>query len=253
MSDARVAVITGATSGLGRAAAHALHRRGVRIVAAGRDRERGESLVEELGGASAGEAIFVATDVASADSVTALVHAALDTFGRLDMAVNSAASTAGAGSPTADTEEAAFDEQIAVTLKGTWLCMREQLRAMMASGGGSIVNVSSINGLSGTRGASAYSAAKHGVIGLTRSAALEYGPAGMRINAVCPGPFDTPMLQGVIELAGGPAFADAYKAQIPAGRFGTPDEAGELIAWLAAEAPAYMSGSCLVVDGAMTA
>lgn len=248
-AEDRVAVVTGATSGLGLEAARALCRRGVRVVAAGRDRDRGAALVEELGG----NAIFAPTDISSPDAVGNLVADAIEGFGRLDLAVNAAASTAGFGTLTADTEEVDFDEQIGVTLKGTWLCMREQLRAMVKTTGGSIVNVASTDGLGGTRGGSGYAAAKHAVIGLTRSAALEYGPA-VRVNAVCPGAFDTPMLRQVITAApDSDAFIAAYENRIPAGRFGKPLEAGELIAWIAADAPPFLTGACIVVDGGMTA
>lgn len=242
-------MVTGATSGLGRATAVALCQRGIRVIAAGRNRERGQALVDELDG----EITFVPADVSSPDEVAALVRTTLTQFGRIDIAVNAAASTAGFGTLTAEISEREFDEQFQVTLKGTWLCMREQLRAMTKSGCGSIVNVASTDGLGGTRGGSGYAAAKHGVIGLTRSAAIEYGPA-VRVNAVCPGPFDTPMLQGVLEAASDPeAFGVAYRATIPAGRFGEPVEAGELIAWVAADAPPYLSGASIVLDGAMSA
>lgn len=252
--QARVALVTGATSGLGAAAARKLSERGLRVIASGRDSKRGAAVVEEIRSAG-GDARFVAADIGVPTDVEALVEEACASSGRLDVAVNCAASTAGVGIPLGDVPDAAFDEQLAVSLKGTWLCMREELRAM-SDGGGSIVNVASINGLSGARGVGAYAAAKHGVVGLTRTAAQEYASARVRINAVCPGPFDTPMLRSALSAVTGgdpePA-ASAYQAQIPAGRFGDPDEAGELIAWIAADAPAFLTGASIVVDGGLTA
>ncbi|MGB2711964.1 MAG: SDR family oxidoreductase, partial [Conexibacter sp.] len=216
---------------------------------------RGEAVAQELR-AQGGEACFVEADVARSGDAQRAVDAALEAYGRLDCAVNSAASAAGIGAFAADVAEDAFDEQLAITLKGVWLCMRAELPALLAHGGGAIVNVSSINGLRATPGASAYAAAKHAVVGLTTSAALEYAAKGVRINAVCPGPTRTPMLEGVFELhaPGDPASAEAAVAgQIPSGRVSESQELGAAIAWLCSAGASSVVGQAIAVDGGASA
>jgi len=197
-----VALCTGAGSGIGRATAVALAERGATVVASDVDAAGGEETVE-LVRAAGGSADFMRADIAEADDVDALVEAIAERFGRLDCAANVAGTHAGVGALTADCTEDDFDVQLRVNLRGTWLCVRAELRQMLAQGSGSIVNVSSVNGLTGAAHAVGYSVAKHGILGLTRTAAVEYANHGIRVNAVCPGLVDTPLTARALELEGG--------------------------------------------------
>jgi NAD(P)-dependent dehydrogenase (short-subunit alcohol dehydrogenase family) len=248
-----VALCTGAASGIGRATAIALAGRGATVVAGDVDVEGGEEtvgLVREAGGT----AEFVRADIADANQVDALVAAAVERFGRLDAAANVAGTHAGLGELTADTSEADFDTQIGVNLRGTWLCVRAELRQMLAQKSGSIVNVSSVNGLTGASHGVGYSVAKHGILGLTRTAAVEYAGHGIRVNAVCPGLVDTPMTQRALEIGGeDPAAAlESVLRDIPLGRMASAEEIGECAAWLCLEASPYLTGATITVDGGFT-
>jgi NAD(P)-dependent dehydrogenase (short-subunit alcohol dehydrogenase family) len=248
-----VAVCTGAASGIGRATALALARRGASVVAGDVDVAGGEETVE-LARASGGTAEFVRADIAVASDVDALVAAAVERFGRLDCAANVAGTHQGLGALTADCTEDDFDRQIAVNLRGTWLCVRAELRAMLAQASGSIVNVSSVNGLTGAAHAVGYSVAKHGILGLTRTAAVEYAEHGIRVNALCPGLVDTPLTSRALEIGG----ADPEEAlasvlgEIPAGRMASAEEIGECAAWLCLDASPYLTGATITVDGGLT-
>lgn len=248
-----VALCTGAGSGIGRATALALAARGAAVVAGDVDAAGGEETVE-LVRAAGGTAEFVRADIARAEDVDALVRAAADRFGRLDCAANVAGTHAGLGALTADCTEEDFDRQIAVNLRGTWLCVRAELRQMLDQGSGSIVNVSSVNGLTGAAHAVGYSVAKHGILGLTRTAAVEYAERGIRVNAVCPGLVDTPLTARALEMGGADsdeALASVL-AEIPAGRMASPEEIGECVAWLCLDASPYLNGATITVDGGMT-
>lgn len=248
----KVAVVTGGTSGIGLATARELVGRGARVVIVGRAVERGQRAEHELGDG----AHFVAADVSRAEDAARIVDVAVSRWGRLDWAVNAAALAELRPVPTAEIAEADWDRTIAVDLKGVWLCMRSELAAMVAAGGGAIVNVSSVNGLSGTPMAAAYCAAKHALQGLSTTAAIEYAPRGVRVNVVCPGAHRTPMLDAAFATAspGDRDRAEAmYKAHIPIGRIGDPRECGRAIAWLLSDEASYVAGSVLVVDGAMSA
>lgn len=253
MSTTRVALVVGGTSGIGFATAKELVEHGHRVAIAGRDVARGERAVRELGD----DAMFVSADVSRAADVTRMVDAVVARWGRLDAAVNAAALADGFRPvPTAEITEDEWDRTIAVDLKGVWLCMRSEITSMLATGGGAIVNVSSVNGLSGTPMAAAYCAAKHGIHGLSKTAAIEYAPRGIRVNVVCPGAHRTPMLEGVFAVIspGDAARAEAmYAAQIPAGRIGEPRECGRMIAWLLSDAASYVSAAVVTVDGALSA
>ena len=253
--NGKVALITGGTSGIGLATALLLARGGAKVALAARGEERGLAAVErvrELGG----EAMFVRTDVRSARDVAALVDTVVARWGRLDSAVNSAAAAPRALVPTAELSEDEVDETFAIILKGTWLSLRYQIPAMLRGGGGAIVNVASVNALSGTPMAAAYCAAKHGLVGLTKTAALEYAKARVRVNVVCPGAIRTPTLEDVFRRAvpEDPAHAEEYYTErVPAGRLGEPADAAEAIAWLLSDAANYVTGSVLSIDGGAAA
>jgi NAD(P)-dependent dehydrogenase (short-subunit alcohol dehydrogenase family) len=255
-----VALVTGGSSGIGRATALLFAREGASVVIAARNAERSREVVDEIA-ARGGEAIFVPTDVAVPAQVQGAVAAAVERFGRLDCAVNNAAGRMGAFAATADFSEAEFDETIAVDLKGVWVGMKHEIAQMLRQtpGGGAIVNVSSVNGLGGAPTGALYSAAKAGILALTKSAAQEYGRRGIRINALAAGAFDTPMLNHSLDrLSGGAPEArekteGLYKSMIGLGRFGRPEEAAEAIVWLCSDAAAYVTGHSMIVDGGLTA
>ena len=252
MEAEKIAVVMGGTSGIGLASARVLIESGARVVIAGRDRDKGERAARDLGG----QAHYVQADVARSAAVSAVIDAAVERWGRLDWAVNAAAIADARPARVADITEDEWDRIIAADLKGVWLSLRAEIAAMMRSGGGAIVNVSSVNGLSGTPTAAAYCAAKHAILGLSKTAAMEYAPHGIRVNVVCPGAHRTPMLQGVFEAIapGEPEKAEAlYRAHIPAGRIGEPEECARAIAWLLSDAASYVSGAVVTVDGALAA
>jgi NAD(P)-dependent dehydrogenase (short-subunit alcohol dehydrogenase family) len=258
--DGKVVLVTGGTSGIGRAASAAFAREGGRVVLCGRDPTRGAAVEEEIRTAG-GEALFVRCDVSRADEVEALVRRTVERFGRLDCAFNNAASYDGGFRLLADFDEAEFDRTIAVDLKGVWLAMKHELRQLVSQSpsGGAIVNTSSVNGLGGAAMASLYAAAKAGILALTKSAAYEYAARGVRVNALVPGAFDTPMQRhGQARLAGGDperrkALEAGFLALVPAGRMGRPEEAAAAVLWLCSDAASYVTGSSLIVDGGVTA
>ena len=243
----KAALVTGAASGIGRATTELLAAMGARVVASDVDREAGEAVVAELGA----EAHFVAADVAEEDDMSAVVAYAVSTFGRLDCAAN----CAGVGGGHASTHEypvEEFDRIVAVNLRGTWLSMRAELEVMAGQDGpGSIVNVSSTLGLRGSPFGSPYSASKHGVLGLTRTAAIEYAPHGVRVNAVCPGAIDTPMMDDT--FARFPGFRELLTGFVPMGRMGAAAEVAGAIAWLSSGAASFVTGDALTVEGGLLA
>ncbi len=256
----KVALVTGGSSGIGRATALAFARAGASVVLAARGAERGNQVVREIESAG-GSAMFVPTDVSLDDQVQALVEKTVAAFGRLDCAFNNAASVEEPFALTADFSEQQFDRSIAVNLKSVWLCMKHEIRQMLAqdSPGGAIVNTSSINGLGGVPQASLYAAAKAGVLALTKSAALEYARQGIRVNALVAGGFDTPMLAGVLDRVSGgnlgvrQSIVKAYEDRIALGRIGRPEEAAQAVLWLCSEASSYVTGHSMIVDGGWTA
>jgi NAD(P)-dependent dehydrogenase (short-subunit alcohol dehydrogenase family) len=252
----KVALVTGASSGIGRATALAFAREGASVVIASRGRERGAAVLSELN-ALGGNAEFVPTDVSHARDVEALVARVLTRFGRLDVAVNNAgAIEVGVFRPLVEFDEIEFDQHFAVNLKSVWLCMKYEITQMMASGGGAIVNTSSVTGLGGAPQSAFYSAAKAAVVGLTKSAALEYASRNIRVNALVPGAFATPMLETVFSRISpeDPAAAEAsYQRRIPVGRIGQPDEAADAVLWLCSDQATYVTGHSLIVDGGLTA
>lgn len=243
----RVALVTGAAAGIGRAAAEAFAREGASVVVS--DVADGEPVARGIRDAG-GEAVFIPCDVSRADEVEGLVRGAVEAFGGLDFAFNNAG-VEGTTAPTAGCTEADWDRVMDINLKGVWLCMREEIPRMLARGGGAIVNCSSVAGLVGFAGIAAYTASKHGLIGLTKTAALDYATRGVRVNAVCPGVIRTAMVE---RFTGGDAAAEAQLvAAEPVGRMGTPHEVASAVLWLCSDSASFVTGHALVVDGGFVA
>jgi NAD(P)-dependent dehydrogenase (short-subunit alcohol dehydrogenase family) len=247
MLDGKSALITGGGGGIGRATALAFAREGAGVAVADVVEEAARETVA-LVNAAGGQAISLSGDVSRDADVRSMVQAVVGTYGCLDCAFNNAG-IAGwqvdAGSKkTAEWSEEAFDRMIAVNLKGVWLCMRHELPQMQAQGRGAIVNTASIAGLAGLPTSSAYVAAKHGVVGLTKTAALEYAEANIRVNAVCPGYIRTRMTEPGMQLRG-----EAILAQTPFKRMGNPEEIAEMVACLCSERASFVSGAAYNVDG----
>jgi NAD(P)-dependent dehydrogenase (short-subunit alcohol dehydrogenase family) len=247
--DGKIALVTGGSSGIGRATALIFAREGAKVVVADVNVEGSEETVRQIK-AAGGEAVFIKTDVAQAAEVDALVKKTVETYGRLDCAFNNAG-IEGALQPTSDYDTAVWDRVLSINLRGVWLCMKAEIRQMLNQGGGAIVNTASAAGLVAVPGMSAYVAAKHGVVGLTKTAALEYAKAGIRVNAVCPGGVDTPMVQRV--FSNNPQFAEAAASAEPVGRLAQPAEIGEAVVWLCSEAASFVTGLPMAVDGGMVA
>lgn len=246
---APVALVTGGSSGIGKATAIAFANAGAKTIIAARRIKESEEVVETIREAGR-EAIFVQTDVSKHDDVRRLMEKVIETYGRLDWACNSAAIEGGNASIVAYPEEL-WDQVIDINLKGVWLCMKYEITEMIKVGGGAIVNISSISGFAGSPGFAPYVASKHGVIGLTKSAAREYGTSGIRINAICPGSVNTPMIERV---DGGPLTPDSWRInRPPLKRIGNPEEIANTVLWLCSNAASYVTGASLVVDGGLIA
>jgi len=247
MTTQKIAIITGGSSGIGRATAVALAKEGVKVVVAARRAKEGEEtvhLVKEAGS----DGIFVKTDVANEDDVRSLVEKTVKTYNRLDYAFNNA----GIGettTPLVEQKSNVFDQIMNVNVKGVWLCMKYEIPQMIRSGGGAIVNMSSGAGLMGFPQKSIYVASKHAVLGLTKSAALEYVKSGIRINAIAPGTVETETLK---QAAGdNKQFLETLKSMHPIGRIGDPEEIANAVIWLLSDKASFVLGHTLLVDGGM--
>lgn len=250
--NGRVALVTGATSGIGKETALQFARDGAKVVLAARRRELGRALEADILNRG-GEALFVETDVTEAASLERMVRATLQRFGRLDCAFNNAGIAGEAMKPTADHSMDNWNAVIATNLTGVFASMKAEIPAMLATGGGAIVNAASTYGLIGsTVGHAPYAAAKHGVIGLTRSAAIEYAKAGLRVNAVCPGwthsEMVDPALEAMPDVLGGLIAQD-----VPMGRVADAAEIARAVLWLCSEESSYVTGTTLTADGGWTA
>jgi NAD(P)-dependent dehydrogenase (short-subunit alcohol dehydrogenase family) len=245
----KVAFVTGAASGIGRAAALAFSREGASVVAVDVSEQANREtahIIEEQGG----RALAVRCDVTHAEDVKAALAKTAEDFGRLDFAFNNAGIEPKKPAPTADYSEEEWDRIIDINLRGVFLCMKHEIPLILKQGGGAIVNVSSGAGVIGIKGSPAYTAAKHGVIGLTRAAALDYAAQNLRINAICPGYIDTPMMGRF--TGDTPEGRAKVIAEEPVGRMGKPEEIAEAVIWLCSEGAAFMIGHAMVMDGGQT-
>lgn len=246
LSD-KVAIVTGGGVGMGAATAELFARNGASVLLADVDATRGAATAERIE-ESGGEAGFIHADVSIAGDVRRIVDTAVERYGRLDCAVNNAAIAPG-NQPIAELDEDEFDKIIRVNLKSVALCLKYEIAQLLRQGSaGSIVNIGSVNSYRPQPNSSAYTAAKHGVIGLTKTASLEYAPRGIRTNAVCPGAIDTPMIRGALELTGETEenFAPALSLF---GRFGQPEEVAQASLWLCSDQSSYVTGHSLAADG----
>ena len=250
MFVSKVALVTGAGSGIGRATALAFAREGASVVVADIAAESGTQTVARIRD-TGGDATFVQVDVSQAVEVEALVRTTVQTYGRLDYAHNNAG-IEGVLAPLLDYPDEVFDRVLAVNLKGVWLCLKREISQMLAQGGGAIVNTASVAGLRGSPTLPAYNVSKFGVVGLTKSVALAYASRGVRINAVCPGVIDTPMVGRADELTQG-GFSERGRARTPLSRLGSPEEVAAAVTWLCSDAASFLTGVALPVDGGLTA
>lgn len=244
----KVAIITGAGHGIGQATAKAFAAQGAKVVVADIDRQAGEAVVDAIK-ANNGVATFIPCDVTNDTQVQALVTSTIEIYGKLDIAFNNAGIEI-EQSKLADGDEAIFDKIMDVNVKGVWRCMKHQIPALLANDGGAIVNTASVAGLGAAPKMSIYAASKHAVLGLTKSAAIEYGKKGIRINAVCPAVIDTEMFQRAAQSD--PRKAEYAHAMHPVGRIGQPEEVAAAVLYLCSDQAKFTTGAALPVDGGVT-
>jgi NAD(P)-dependent dehydrogenase (short-subunit alcohol dehydrogenase family) len=247
--EGKVALVTGGTSGIGRETSILFARKGARVVVAGRREIEGKETIDLIRRAG-GEGIFVRADVSRASEVKALVEKTVAAYGGLDYAFNNAG-IEGHWVPIVEQTEDEWDQTIDINLKGTWLCLKYEIRQMLQQGrGGVIVNNASISGFIGSYGSATYAASKHGVLGLTKAAALEVARNGIRVNAVCPAAVESPMAD---RLFGAPEVRKKVLGFYPIARFGKPIEVAEAVLWMCSGAAGFMTGQSLVLDGGFLA
>ncbi|MCY3831882.1 MAG: glucose 1-dehydrogenase [Chloroflexi bacterium] len=246
--EGKVALVTGAGRGIGRASALALARAGAALCVS--DIDGAEETARQIIDAG-GKAISMTCDVTKAADVSAMVAATVEAFGKLDAAVNNAGIAGSFDQRLHEADDAMFERVLAVNLRGVWRCMKAELAEMLERGGGSIVNIASVAGLIGAPKAAAYTASKHAVVGITKSAALEYAKLGIRVNAVCPAYTDTDMARSAVQ--GNPLMAQIMERAIPMGRLGQPEEIAEAVVWLCSDASSFVTGHPLVLDGGLAA
>ena len=243
----KVVLITGAGTGIGRAAAQAFASAGANVVVTDSNEKEGLETLALIGGQQAGR--FIKADVTRLDDMEAAVKSAVEVYGRLDIAFNNAGIEA-VSAPLGEVEPKDWERVLSVDLTGVYFSMKAQIPIMVAQGGGVIVNTGSTAAIAGVPSISPYVAAKHGVVGLTKAAALEYAKAGIRVNAVLPGPVDTPLIQRV--HGRNPGFATMIEQIVPLGRTGKPEEIADAVLFLSSDMATYITGHALVVDGGMT-
>jgi NAD(P)-dependent dehydrogenase (short-subunit alcohol dehydrogenase family) len=247
--EGKVGLVTGGTSGIGRDTAVLFAKAGAKVVVAGRREKEGNETIDLIR-AAGGDGLFVKTDVAKASEVETLVKKVVEKFGRLDVAFNNAG-IEGVWTSIVNESEEDWDRTFDINLKGVWLCLKYEIRQMLKQkGGGAIVNMASVAGMIGLAGAAAYCASKHGVIGLTKSVALETARTGIRINTVCPAVVETPMAD---RLYSAPQVNKFVLGLHPVGRFGKPMEIAEAVLWMCSDRASFMTGQSLVLDGGFLA
>ncbi len=243
----KAAVVTGAGSGIGRASAIAFAKKGAKVMVSDINTEGGEETVKIIEGFG-GVAQFFKCDVSKSDQVQALMNEVVSAFGRLDFAVNNAGISMQPGL-TADIDEEEWDRVISINLKSVWLCMKYEIPKMLEQGGGAIINMSSLAGIRGRGNTVAYSASKHAIIGITKTAALEYAKKGIRVNAVCPGLTESGMTSGLSQHK---ALEEKLVQKIPMGHMGLSENIADSVVWLCANTASFMTGQVIVVDGGET-
>ncbi len=247
--DGKISLITGGGSGIGRETAVLFANHGAKLAIADLDPVSGQETTQMIRDAG-GTAVFRQTDVSQAAQVENMVRYVVEAYGRLDIAFNNAG-IEGAPVRTIDVTEEQFDRIMAVNAKGVWLCLKYEIQQMLRQGSGTIINTASVAGLIGAHSMPAYSASKHAVVGLTKTAAVEYARKGIRVNAVCPAVIRTPMVERAIEQL--PQLEQGAIMNNPSRRLGTPREVAEAVLWLASEASSFTNGATLTVDGGLTA